>query len=147
MSLLHRAPSTEFSTRRASLSSTPRDTSPDPLLTTSPPRLSYNPLSDTKPAFDELLPSTTFSRAQRIAQVCAAVLYCLFAAGIVFGYAALKPVLIAEGVYRSACTPHEQAAGSVCSKQELKLNFMFTVAAVSTNVHLLPTHPPSTTTH
>ena len=77
-----------------------------------------------------------------------------------FGYAALKPVLIAEGVYRDRCTPEEiDKDVRVCYEQELRcemrtggfyrcwriisltflrLNFMFTVAAVSTNVCALP---------
>ena len=72
-------------------------------------------------------------------QVLVAVIYCLFAAGIVFGYAALKPVLIKEGVYRKYCTEDELRRGvRVCYEQELRLNFMFTVAAVSTNVCALP---------
>jgi Sec-independent protein secretion pathway component TatC len=63
-------------------------------------------------------------------QVAVAVIYCLFAAGIVFGYAALKPVLIKEGVYRNKCTEEELENGvRVCYEQEIRLNFMFTVAA------------------
>ncbi|KAL9092410.1 MAG: hypothetical protein Q9159_000918 [Coniocarpon cinnabarinum] len=79
------------------------------------------------------------SYAKRLSQVAAAVVYCLLAAGIVFGYAALKPVLISEGVYRDVCTAQElQRDMEVCEKQELRLNFMFTLAAVSTNVAALP---------
>jgi len=67
------------------------------------------------------------------------VTYCLFAAGIVFGYAAIKPVLIREGVYRKYCTRKElEKDVRVCYEQEIRLNFMFTVAAVSTNVCALP---------
>jgi MFS family permease len=72
-------------------------------------------------------------------QVVTAVFYCLFAAGIVFGYAAIKPVLIREGVYRDRCTKQElEDDVRVCYSQEIHLNFMFTVAAVSTNVVALP---------
>ena len=68
-----------------------------------------------------------------------AVIYCLLAAGIVFGYAAIKPVLIDEGVFSHLCTPDELEKGiSPCYGQELRLNLMFTVAAVSTNVAALP---------
>lgn len=50
-----------------------------------------------------------------------AVVYCLLAAGVVFGYAALKPVLISEGVYRESCTKAELKAGVyVCEKQEIR---------------------------
>ncbi|KAI9841774.1 MAG: hypothetical protein M1838_003419 [Thelocarpon superellum] len=75
------------------------------------------------------------SRTKRVLQVLVAVIYCLLAAGVIFGYAALKPVLIHEGVYRDRCTPEERDRGvRVCYRQELGLNFMFTVAAVVTNV-------------
>jgi len=74
-------------------------------------------------------------RAKRLLQVALAVVYCLLAAGIVFGYAALKPVLVREGVYRDRCSAEELLEGvRVCYQQELRLNFMFTVAAVATNV-------------
>lgn len=72
-------------------------------------------------------------------QVFSAVIYCLFAAGVVFGFAAIKPVLLAEGVYRNQCTKEELGDDvQVCYGQELRLNLMFTVAAVSTNVVALP---------
>jgi len=67
------------------------------------------------------------------------VIYCLFAAGVVFGYAALKPVLIREHVYRDRCTQDELDRGvRTCFEQETRLNLMFTVAAVGTNVAALP---------
>lgn len=72
-------------------------------------------------------------------QVIAAVIYCLFAAGIVFGYAAIKPVLVREHVYRDYCTAEElEQKVRVCFEQEVHLNLMFTVAAVGTNVAALP---------
>ena len=72
-------------------------------------------------------------------QVLSAVIYCLFAAGVVFGFAAIKPVLLEEGVYRNQCTKEELRDDvQVCYGQELRLNLMFTVAAVSTNVVALP---------
>jgi len=78
-------------------------------------------------------------QALRFAQVTAAVIYCLFASGVIFGYAALKPVLISEGVYRNLCTPDEiDSHARVCREQELRLNLMFNVAAVTTNVAALP---------
>ncbi|KAK6338686.1 hypothetical protein TWF696_009498 [Orbilia brochopaga] len=72
-------------------------------------------------------------------QVALATIYCLLSAGVVFGYAAIKPVLVSEGVYRDRCTPEEIEKGvRVCFGQELHLNFMFTCAAVATNVCALP---------
>ena len=74
-----------------------------------------------------------------IAQVVVAVIYCLFAAGIVFGYAALKPVLIKEGVYRDECSEEEIfSVERTCYEQEIRLNLMFTTAAVGTNICALP---------
>lgn len=77
------------------------------------------------------------------------MVYCLFAAGIVFGYAALKPVLKQEGAYRDICVPKmandkDDASGILTTDVdvdtciEIHLNLMFTVAAVSTNVAALP---------
>lgn len=75
------------------------------------------------------------SKTKRILQIGVAVVYCLFGAGVVFGYAALKPILVAENVYREYCTPAEEIEKvRVCYQQEIRLNFMFTVAAVATNV-------------
>ncbi|KAJ5782060.1 Major facilitator superfamily domain general substrate transporter [Penicillium paradoxum] len=79
------------------------------------------------------------SAARRIAQVCAAVVYCFLAAGVVFGFAALKPVLIREKVYRNLCSQIERDEDvDVCYGQEIRLNLMFTIAAVVTNISALP---------
>ena len=44
-------------------------------------------------------------------------------------------MLIEEGVYSEFCTEKELDMGvRVCFEQELRLNFMFTAAAVATNV-------------
>jgi hypothetical protein len=56
-----------------------------------------------------------------IAQVCTAVVYCFLSAGIVFGFAALKPVLIRENVYRDLCTKAELEENvDVCDRQEIR---------------------------
>ncbi|KAF2708041.1 MFS general substrate transporter [Pleomassaria siparia CBS 279.74] len=103
-------------------------------------KMSFNPVGTWTPAtFEEPVGAFEVPKWKRIVQVFAAVIYCLFAAGVVFGYAAIKPVLIKEGVYRDKCTTQELEDGvPVCYQQELRLNFMFTVAAVSTNVVALP---------
>lgn len=55
------------------------------------------------------------------AQVCFTVLTCWLASGIVFGFAALKPVLIDQGVYRNLCTSQElEDDVEVCYEQELR---------------------------
>ncbi|KAF2764437.1 MFS general substrate transporter [Teratosphaeria nubilosa] len=105
-------------------------------------KLSFNPLAEwSAPAVQEeqTVGAHQVSQTKRILQVVIAATYCLLAAGVVFGFAALKPVLINEGVYRDRCTRQELEEGVYgCYEQELRLNFMFTVAAVSTNVCALP---------
>ncbi|KAI4844720.1 MFS general substrate transporter [Aureobasidium sp. EXF-8845] len=104
-------------------------------------KLSFNPVGSWVPnvAHEEPVAAFEVSKIKRIAQVAVACIYCLFAAGVVFGYAAIKPVLIEQGVYAERCTPKEIEEGVwVCYEQELRLNLMFTVAAVSTNVCALP---------
>lgn len=56
-------------------------------------------------------------------QVAIAVIYCLFAAGVVFGYAAIKPVLVQEGVYSQFCEKDEfmsSELGRTCYEQEIR---------------------------
>ncbi|KAF3041177.1 hypothetical protein E8E12_009635 [Didymella heteroderae] len=78
---------------------------------------------------------STFKRA---AQVLAVVLACWFASGIVFGFAALKPILIKEGVYRDLCTQEElDEEVEVCYEQDLRLNFFFSLASTTANVSAL----------
>ncbi|KAF7559588.1 hypothetical protein G7046_g4554 [Stylonectria norvegica] len=88
-------------------------------------RLTFNPLpqewdsqstSMEEPHAAETVGAYDVPPWKRQLQIAAAVLSCLFVAGIVFGYAALKP--------------------DVCV--EIRLNLMFTVAAVGTNVAALP---------
>lgn len=107
--------------------------------------MSFSPVSDWPSSSDRktsVISIATFEevpKGKRVLQVCLAVIYCLFAAGVVFGYAAIKPVLIDEGVFDNLCTKEELKDGtSPCYKQELRLNLMFTIAAVSTNVAALP---------
>ncbi|KAG9238370.1 MFS transporter-like protein Fmp42 [Amylocarpus encephaloides] len=107
-------------------------------------KLSFSPLPESwvPPALEEssqAIGAFEVPKAKRILQVLTAVIYCLFAAGIVFGYAAIKPVLIREQVYRHLCTRDElEKAVRTCYDQEIHLNLMFTVAAVGTNVAALP---------
>ncbi|KAI9821135.1 MAG: hypothetical protein M1827_003869 [Pycnora praestabilis] len=104
-------------------------------------KLSYNPVGEWVPpiAQEEPVAAQEISKTRRICQVAVAVLYCLLASGIVFGYAALKPVLIDEGAYRDECTKEELERNlRTCYKQEIHVNLMFTVAAVATNVCALP---------
>lgn len=75
------------------------------------------------------------------AQVVTSILACWLSSGIVFGFAALKPVLVAEGIYRELCdfnttaSRYEYASHEIpCGAQDLALNFFFIVASVTANV-------------
>ncbi|KAF2120171.1 MFS transporter-like protein Fmp42 [Lophiotrema nucula] len=75
----------------------------------------------------------------RIAQVITTILACWFASGIVFGFAALKPILISEGVFSDLCTTEEaKASVETCYEQDLRLNFFFSLASTTANVSALP---------
>jgi len=103
-------------------------------------KMSFNPVGTwTEATGEEPVGAYEVPKWQRMLQVGLAVIYCLFAAGVVFGYAAIKPILIEEHVYRNLCTKRELKDDvNVCYEQELRLNLMFTIAAVSTNVVALP---------
>lgn len=84
-------------------------------------------------------PKIRLSSDRDAAQVIATVLACWFASGIVFGFAALKPILIKEGVFRELCTSTELADDvEVCFEQDLRLNFFFSLASTTANVSALP---------
>lgn len=95
---------------------------------------------------------------RRLAQVACAIFWCLLSGGPIFGFAALKPVLVNQHVYEHLCdvllepvpmtTPAvggmftalvsalggKHSGVAKCTDQDLKLNFMFTFAAVLTNM-------------
>lgn len=102
------------------------------------------------------------SRKLRLVQCSCAIFWSVLAAGPIFGFAALKPILILEKIYEKECDistntssivnifaldpnmfgslslhflPEDRENNPVvkCSAQDLKLNFMFTVGAVVTN--------------
>ncbi|KAM3417610.1 Protein FMP42 [Cercospora zeina] len=78
------------------------------------------------------------STALRLAQVIVAIVSCWLASGIVFGFAALKPILVDQGVYRESCSEAELNEGvEVCYEQELRLNTYFAVASATSNVSAL----------
>ncbi|CAH0047899.1 unnamed protein product [Clonostachys solani] len=114
---------------------------PQPKDLPQPPLISSQDHFYTQPSgapsiWPDPIPVSAFEVPQwmRILQISASVLYCLFSAGVVFGYAAIKPVLKAEGAYQDTCSDSPDA--DVCV--EIHLNLMFTVAAVGTNVAALP---------
>lgn len=84
---------------------------------------------------DQNLPSLSI----RIIQISCAIAWCLMAAGPVFGFAALKPILISQKVYESRCDLKAKTIGDVeCVEQDLALNNLFTVACMVTNISALP---------
>lgn len=89
------------------------------------------------------------SRGRKVAQISCSIAWCLLAAGPVFGFAAIKPVLINEGVYENKCNVEVLSGRSgsfsaeskdyiPCDEQDLALNFLFTVACMVTNISALP---------
>ncbi|KAI0908920.1 major facilitator superfamily domain-containing protein [Ustulina deusta] len=124
-------PTEEERSRRGSITSTTPSMRPR--------RLSFNPLPESwDPAIARDIDRPGHSigafevpRWKRFLQIICAVIYCFFAAGVVFGYAAIKPVLKQTGAYQDICEGSDTCV-------EIRLNFMFTVAAVATNVAALP---------
>ncbi|KZN89933.1 hypothetical protein EN45_000390 [Penicillium chrysogenum] len=93
------------------------------------------PVAETRPG----TPAVRQTADPHQAQVVVTVLACWSASGIVFGFAALKPVLVEEGVYHGHCTPAEIDEGlELCSQQDLRLNLFFTIASITANVSALP---------
>ncbi|RCK65089.1 Protein FMP42 [Candida viswanathii] len=83
--------------------------------------------------------ATDTSPTKRLIQCACAIFWCLLSGGPIFGFAALKPVLIKEHVYEYLCDIHafsdsDDNIVAKCTDQDLKLNMMFTVAAMLTNV-------------
>ncbi|KAK9388063.1 major facilitator superfamily domain-containing protein [Lipomyces mesembrius] len=72
--------------------------------------------------------------SRRLLQIACAFIWCLTAAGPIFGFAALKTVWLREGVYMDRCTPEENEVEFICSAREIRINFIFTCASVVTNI-------------
>ncbi|KAJ4410342.1 hypothetical protein N0V82_009246 [Gnomoniopsis sp. IMI 355080] len=110
--------------------------------------LSYDPFSQTGPpsqphyeSFSPELPDNVaayeVSTTRRICQVAFAVVACVFASGIVCGFAALKPILIKEGVYASLCQASyvtNDESEIPCPEQDMRLNLFFITASITLNV-------------
>lgn len=82
---------------------------------------------------------TQVPTSTRFLQVTCAIVWCLLAAGTVFGFAAIKPILISEGVYKEKCKVSTHLDSAIaCVDQDLSLNLLFAVACMVTNVSALP---------
>ncbi|KAH6871678.1 hypothetical protein B0T10DRAFT_533436 [Thelonectria olida] len=84
------------------------------------------------------------SKSKRYAQAATAVLTCWLASGIAFGFAALKPVLTAEGVYHELCRNDEMTGFDdepslevPCAEQDMRLNLFFICGSIATNISSL----------
>ncbi|KAF4956994.1 hypothetical protein FGADI_3406 [Fusarium gaditjirri] len=75
------------------------------------------------------------SNLKRYVQVATGIIACWFAAGIVFGFAALKPILVKEGIYSELCPVVDYQIP--CAEQDMRLNLLFISASISANVSSL----------
>ncbi|KAI0435696.1 major facilitator superfamily domain-containing protein [Xylaria telfairii] len=67
---------------------------------------------------------------------------CCLASGIVFGFASLKPILIAEGVYSDLCAADVSDGNALdatipCPEQDMRLNLFFVSASITANIAAL----------
>ncbi|KAK4689168.1 hypothetical protein P7C73_g923, partial [Tremellales sp. Uapishka_1] len=74
------------------------------------------------------------SPIRRVLQIVAGIFFCFTIAGLVFGFAALKPILRDSGVYAHLCNDGER----YCKAQDTRLNVLFIVATSVNNVAALP---------
>ncbi|OHE99995.1 major facilitator superfamily transporter [Colletotrichum orchidophilum] len=103
-------------------------------------RLSFAPIETVH--VEKPIAAYKVSNSKRWVQVGTGIVACWLAAGIVFGFAALKPVLIAEGVYSNLCDAKdpstvENGDNFPCTEQDLRLNLFFIAASVTANVSSL----------
>lgn len=74
------------------------------------------------------------SKPKAYAMIFFGVFICSTMSGVIFGDAALRPVLISSGVYSDRCKPNEDT----CDAQLLRLVLLFTVASTMNSVSSLP---------
>ncbi|KAL0940297.1 major facilitator superfamily transporter [Colletotrichum truncatum] len=103
-------------------------------------RLSFAPIEPDH--VEKPIAAYKVSNAKRWVQVATGIVACWLASGIVFGFAALKPVLVDEGVYGDLCDANDPTTidnGDYipCVEQDLRLNLFFVVASVTANVSSL----------
>ncbi|KAI0860395.1 amino acid transporter [Xylaria cubensis] len=112
--------------------------------------LSYNPLAatDCPESLEEIvepfphIPAYKVSAEKRLAQVIFGAVMCCLASGIVFGFASLKPILIAEGVYSELCEANISDGNALddtipCPEQDMRLNLFFVAASTTANITAL----------
>ncbi|KAJ2994198.1 hypothetical protein NUW58_g1624 [Xylaria curta] len=111
--------------------------------------LSYNPLvaTDCLESPEQVvepfphIAAYKVSAEKRLAQVIFGAVMCCLASGIVFGFASLKPILIAEGVYSELCPVDSSDEGAPdivpCPEQDMRLNLFFVAASITANISAL----------
>ncbi|KAI0451483.1 amino acid transporter [Xylaria acuta] len=110
--------------------------------------LSYNPLAAADETQEEIvepfphIPAYKVSTEKRLAQVIFGSFMCCIASGIVFGFASLKPILIAEGVYGDLCEANSSDGNALddtipCPEQDMRLNLFFVAASTTANIAAL----------
>lgn len=89
----------------------------------------------------------THTQLTATAQVCIAVVSCFLSSGIIYGFAALKPVLVKEEVYKcstedTVCYTQElryvSALGVMSTAKQNRLNLIFAIASAALSVSTLP---------
>eukprot|EP01134_Creolimax_fragrantissima_P004112 CFRG4112T1 len=75
------------------------------------------------------------SHGKKILMISYATIVALLTAGIIFGFAAIKPVFVDEGAYAYLCDDEKKIG---CAEQKLKLDLMFTFASFILNVGAFP---------
>lgn len=72
--------------------------------------------------------STSLAAHHRVLGVASSIAITFLAAGAVYGYEALRPVLLCEGAFASSCSA---ALPAPCPAQRLRLSAVFTSAMAS----------------
>ncbi|EHY60776.1 Protein FMP42 [Exophiala dermatitidis] len=104
------------------------------------PSISYDPLPNVGHRHEKLQTLAPYEvpAPKRLAQVIVGVLSCVTASGIVFGFDALKTILIDEKIYRKYCSAEELRENvRVCYMQDQRLNLIFVIASVTANLSAL----------
>lgn len=71
-------------------------------------------------------------------QIAIGITSCVLSAGIIYGYAALKPLLVEEGVYHHLCRDDElhDNGATVCYRQNLRYVRPYTFIPPAQFVHI-----------
>lgn len=68
----------------------------------------------------------------KVVPIVVGAVWCMFSAGPIFGFSALKPILSSQGTYNRYCSEEEINNSVVCPKQDHKLNNLYVYCVVCT---------------